>query len=72
MHADHTERHLSASPPRSPPRSPWRAHAPAPAAPDATRERAAHLAQSAGAVIDRILSGDSRAFLEANRQTGGE
>ncbi len=36
------------------------------------RNRAARLAQSADSLIDRILSGDSRAFLDANRQTGGE
>jgi hypothetical protein len=36
------------------------------------RDRAARLAQSADALIDRILSGDSREFLDANRQTGGE
>ena len=34
--------------------------------------RAARLAESADALIDRILSGDSPAFLDANRQTGGE
>ena len=39
---------------------------------DDARNRAARLAQSADSLIDRILSGDSRAFLEANRQTGGE
>ena len=39
---------------------------------DDARNRAAHLAQSADSLIDRILSGDSRAFLDANRQTGGE
>jgi hypothetical protein len=39
---------------------------------DDARDRAARLAQSADSLIDRILSGDSRAFLDANRQTGGE
>ena len=39
---------------------------------DDARSRAARLAQSADSLIDRILSGDSRAFLDANRQTGGE
>ncbi len=39
---------------------------------DKDRHRAARLAQSADSLIDRILSGDSRAFLDANRQTGGE
>lgn len=39
---------------------------------DNTRNRATRLAQSADSLIDRILSGDSRAFLDANRQTGGE
>ena len=39
---------------------------------DDARDRAARLAQSADALIDRILSGDSREFLDANRQTGGE
>jgi hypothetical protein len=39
---------------------------------DDARSRAARLAQSADSLIDRILSSDSRAFLDANRQTGGE
>jgi hypothetical protein len=39
---------------------------------DNARNRATRLAQSADSLIDRILSGDSRAFLDANRQTGGE
>ena len=39
---------------------------------DDARNRATRLAQSADSLIDRILSGDSRAFLDANRQTGGE
>ena len=30
------------------------------------------LERSAASLIDRILSGDSRAFLAATRQTGGE
>jgi hypothetical protein len=36
------------------------------------RNRAARLAHTADVLIDRILSGDSREFLDANRQTGGE
>jgi len=43
-----------------------------PANGDDARSRAARLAQSADSLIDRILSSDSRAFLDANRQTGGE
>jgi hypothetical protein len=39
---------------------------------DDTHDRAVRLAESADALIDRILSGDSREFLDANRQTGGE
>jgi hypothetical protein len=39
---------------------------------DDARDRAARLAHTADALIDRILSGDSREFLDANRQTGGE
>ena len=39
---------------------------------DDARDRGARLVQSADSLIDRILSGDSRAFLDANRQTGGE
>ena len=39
---------------------------------DDAHDRAARLVQSADALIDRILSGDSREFLDANRQTGGE
>ena len=34
--------------------------------------RAARRVQTASSLIDRILSGDSRAFLDAYRQTGGE
>lgn len=36
------------------------------------QDRATRLAHSADGLIDRILSGDSREFLDANRQTGGE
>ena len=39
---------------------------------DDARDRAARLVRTADALIDRILSGDSREFLDANRQTGGE
>jgi len=47
-------------------------HPATPISEDDARARAARLAESADALIDRILSGDSPAFLDANRQTGGE
>jgi len=39
--------------------------------PDTAPPRAQHL-EDIAARIERLLSGDSRAFLEATRQTGGE
>lgn len=47
-------------------------HPTTPICEDDARARAARLAESADVLIDRILSGDSREFLAANRQTGGE
>ena len=43
-----------------------------PANPDDAGARAARLAERADAVIAHILSEDSRAFMDANLQTGGE
>ena len=63
----HTERKQASSRQKA-----TKIYPPTPISADDTRDRAARLAQSADALIDRILSGDSREFLDANRQTGGE
>jgi hypothetical protein len=63
MHADRLHERTS--------QTTTKVHSNTPASAD-TRNHAARLAQNADGLIDRILSGDSRAFLDANRQTGGE
>ena len=47
-------------------------HPSAPTSPDNVGARATRLAERADAAIARILSQDSRAFLDANIQTGGQ
>ena len=64
---------MHASPPRPAPKAPRIETRTRSTPPDRdARVRAAQNMQTIETLIDRVLSGDSRAFLDANRQTGGQ